>query len=127
MSGSSAARVGGAVDLSLDFQAMDPYSFWSGIGGQSSISFIGPSGGSLSIGGLLQRGSQRTSSKVALSLSGSLDKTPFVFNSGDGSCRITVTDATDVGLEGSFRCDHAKISTGLTVTIAGTFSGSMSG
>jgi len=126
MAGTGNAKVttGDGQVIDLNFSVMDPYSYYGGATGESSLNFLDIDGDSLAIGGGLREGTQKTSNDVALSLV-VLDAggEPLSLTSGNGSCRITITTANNKVIEGSFRCPDVKVGKGTVLDATGTFSG----
>jgi len=132
MQGSSAAHVQGpgGIDVDLQFNTMDPYSFYAGPRADSSLVFTDAQGNTLSLGGVVQKGTFKTSDSFGLALAVSGQPVgPLILTSGDGTCRITVDTATTwkttSKIEGSFACTGLVARKGILVDATGTFSGSM--
>jgi hypothetical protein len=121
------------MDISLDFTTMDPYSFYGGPNAESSLVFtdevLGQPRGSLTIGGIIKKGTFKTSSNLSLSIwvTGHPPIDPLTVASGDGSCRVTIDMATSFrttsSVKGSFRCNGVAVSHSQTVNATGTFAG----
>ena len=130
MSGTSTTQVtgSGGIRMGFNFTRLDPYSFYTGLGAQTSLTFLDGTD-ALSVGGLLKMGTQKTSGDVALTLNIAAQSGSPQINlvSGNGSCEITVDTATADSIAGSFRCDHVKAAKGLFLNIEGAFSGTMPG
>lgn len=126
--GESTATVTGSegINLALDFDSIDPYSYYGGAGGESGLTFMsGPN--VLSIGGTLRKGPQKTSPTAALTLHapGDADQPTLNFISGNGSCVINLVEAGANGFSGTYRCARVKVEKGFFVTLSGTFSGEL--
>lgn len=116
------------TDISLDFSAVDPYSFYGGPKAQSSLVFFDSKGDTLSIGGVIHKGTFKTSGDLSLTIT-AMGAKPLVLVSGDGSCRLTIDSAppsTDVAtVSGSFRCKGLAATRDTSVNASGTFSGTI--
>lgn len=116
------------TDISLNFSAVDPYSFYGGPKAQSSLVFFDSNEDTLSIGGVIRTGTFKTSEDLSLTIT-AMGAKPLVLVSGDGSCRLTFDSAppsTDVAtVSGSFTCKGLAATASTSVNASGTFSGTI--
>lgn len=117
---------GETVDLSFD--TMGAYSYYGGAKGLSGLVFNNiDDGNTLSVGGILKKGPQKTSTDASLSLfiAGKDGEDDVSFVSGDGACVINLIEATANEFSGTFRCPKAPLTEDETVTVSGSFSGTL--
>lgn len=92
------------------------------------MTFIDPTGNTLSIGGLIRKGTFKTSDTLSLTIT-AVEKTSLVLVSGDGSCRVTIDSAPPASgvatVAGSFTCKGLAAAGKSTVDASGTFSGTI--
>jgi len=143
MHGSSSAKIEGpeGLDLSLNFNTLDPYSFYAGPGSSSSLAFMdlfmGEVRGTLTLGGTVEKGTFKTSPDFGLTMfvTGHPPIDPITITSGDGRCRVTIDTATTwrttSTVAGSFRCNDVvggrDVAAGknVLVSVTGTFTGTV--
>lgn len=121
---STDSRVTGKVDgqaVTMAFDQVVEYPEYSPPNGIVNLTWADENNNTLSIGGQLYEGSQRTSSKMALSLTVGSPKFDS-YGSGNGTCEVTFDKVAKNLLSGRFDCRKLAGANGTTLTGAtGTF------
>jgi hypothetical protein len=96
-----------------------------GPNGQASLTFADANQNTLSIGGFIHKGTEKTSQNLGLSLTllGQSIGSPLTLSSGDGTCRVTFTTATKSAVAGKFVCAKLPATKKVKLSASGTFSG----
>jgi hypothetical protein len=116
----------GDREVSLSFHWVAGYPLYSPPDGVASVAWVDELGNSLSIGAdPLFTGTKKTSANATVAIS--LVDPVTTFNSGDGTCTLTITAADPHYFAGSFSCRNVRSLGGESLTAQGTFESRLNG
>lgn len=117
----TASIEGSGWTMDLAFDTVVDYPYYSGPGRDASIVWMDNYGNTMALGGRVYLGTKRTGGGAMVLAINTTTDPRIQVNSGDGSCRVTITRADPNAIEGSFNCPDATGGPNRTYDVSGTF------
>jgi len=117
----TASIEGAGWTMDLAFDTVVDYPYYSGQGRDASIVWMDNYGNTMALGGKVFLGTKRTGGGAMVLAINTTTDPRIQVNSGDGSCRVTITRADPNAIEGSFNCPEATGGPNRVYDVSGTF------